>query len=189
MMPRTRLLTSVISMLSSLGWISLANADAMVMGSVDVRLGVPRGCAIAFEPHQRMQWGVIDFGQHPRLDQQGEGIDAEAPGLEALSVICNPGTEYQLGVDGGLHGNASSRHLVARYDDDGSAARSEPVRLPYQVFLDAARRHPWPADELVGFTVPGDGRLRIPLYARIGPLDAVPPVGFYTDELKLTLRW
>ncbi len=150
---------------------------------LETRLVVERGCQLVGITREAGvdSLGILDFGHTSRLDGPSAPLTAALINPRLPRLECNPDTTYQLRIDGGQHGgNADVRYLTL---GPGSPA------IPYRLFRDPARQIPLPVNVPVSGTVPDSGSVDLPLYGRIEPLQLIPPVGLYTDLLKVTLTW
>ncbi|MGR2707436.1 Csu type fimbrial protein [Pseudomonas sp. AU10] len=151
---------------------------------VEVRIDVQRGCQLVGTTRSAgiEQLGLLDFGGGPRLDDPAGPLSAALISQRQPRLECNPGTPYQVRVDGGLHGGVGEVRYL-------SAATSSSQPIPYRIYADAARRIPLPVNQPLSGRVPDSGSVDLPLYGRIEPLKDIPAVGRYTDLLKVTVTW
>jgi len=167
-----------------LGLLSSTSAALAADFLVEVRVQVQRGCVLVNQQRDAgaQALGVIDLGGAARLD----GPDAPLSGVLLAQrpprLECNPGTAYQVRVDGGQHGGVGELRYLA--SDDGQARP-----IPYRLYRDAAWRQPLAVDSAQSARVPDSGSVELPLYARIDKLAWVPRAGLYADLLKVTVTW
>ncbi|MCM8913110.1 spore coat U domain-containing protein [Pseudomonas inefficax] len=151
---------------------------------VEVRVLVQRGCMLVNQaPDAGAQaLGRIDLGAAARLDGPGAPLTGVLPSQRPPRLECNPGTPYQVRVDGGQHGGVGELRFLASDDD---TARP----IPYRLYRDAAWREPLAVNVAHSARVPDSGSVELPLHARIDKLAWVPPAGVYADLLKVTVTW
>ncbi|MDB5542404.1 MAG: hypothetical protein JWQ89_4131, partial [Devosia sp.] len=114
--------------------------------------------------------GDIDFG---RTGVVARALDASGD----LDISCTPGTNYSVGLDGGLTGAT---------DPAQRAMTSGGRAITYGLYLDPARTEGW--GELAGTTVAGTGTgdtEALTIYGRVPPQVAGP--GAYSDTVVVSI--
>lgn len=151
---------------------------------VEVRVQVQRGCVLVTQQRDAgaQAMGRIDLGSAARLDGPGAPLSGVLLAQRPPRLECNPGTAYQVRVDGGQHGGVGELRFLS--SGDGQARP-----IPYRLYRDAAWRQPLPVDVAQSARVPDSGSVELPLYARIDRLAWVPRAGLYADLLKVTVTW
>lgn len=115
----------------------------------------------------------IDFGSHGVLSTN---IDAAGE----LAVTCTPGTNYTVGLDGGLTGGAPTARKMAKGAE----------QITYGLFQNAGRTIAW-GDTIGADTVAGSGSgtaQNLPVYGRVPP-QTTPTAGVYTDTIVVTVTY
>lgn len=122
-------------------------------------------------------FGILDFGQYASLDNV---ITATSqPGAGSIRVKCAAGQPYSIRLDGGLHGNVSSRRMA-----NVSNASST---LTYNLYSDRPGGTVW--DNVQGVRATGDGRDQwYPIHGLV-PAQAPPAPGTYRDTVNVTIGW
>ncbi|AYN15546.1 MULTISPECIES: spore coat U domain-containing protein [Pseudomonas] len=151
---------------------------------VEVRVLVQRGCMLVTQARDAgaQALGRIDLGATARLDGPGAPLSGVLLSQRPPRLECNPGTPYQVRVDGGQHGGVGELRYLA---SDDRTARP----IPYRLYRDAAWRDPLEVGVAQSARVPSSGSVELPLYARVDKLAWVPNAGLYADLLKVTVTW
>jgi spore coat protein U-like protein len=145
---------------------------------VQVSVEISPGCLI-----MGADFGRLDFGAPGPLWSGTLMTDARA---SVARVVCSPEIAgFLISIDGGRHGDPSSRFLVRPAVAGGRVAR-----LPYNVYRDAARRTPYvPGIPQAFFVDDGNRSVAVPLYGAVSSPAGAPPSGRYEDVLGITLNW
>ena len=116
---------------------------------------------------------TIDFGSYGVLNS---AVDATGQ----VAVTCTPGTNYTIGLDGGLsNGTPTARKMMK-----GAEA------ITYGLYQDFPRSRPW-GNTTGSDTVAGTGAgttQNYPVYARV-PAQTTPSAGLYTDKVVVTVTY
>lgn len=167
-----------------LGLLASSSAALAADFLVEVRVQVQRGCMLVNQQRDAgaQALGLIDLGNAARLDGPGAPLSGQLLAQRPPRLECNPGTTYQVRVDGGQHGGVGELRYLA---NDDQQARP----IPYRLYRDAAWREPLAVGITQSARVPDSGSVELPLYARIDQVAWVPRAGLYADLLKVTVTW
>jgi spore coat protein U-like protein len=117
---------------------------------------------------------AMNFGHTTLLDTALETSNT-------ISIRCPSGTDYTIGLNGGLAGASDPE---ARELDSGTAT------IVYGIYRDAARTQPW--GETIGSNTEagtGTGSFQdFTAYGRI-PAQSTPPAGVFTDTVVVTVTY
>ncbi|HEU4662084.1 MAG TPA: spore coat U domain-containing protein [Pseudolabrys sp.] len=133
--------------------------------SFNVTASVIDNCMVTAQP--------IDFGSHGVLN-----ANADATGN--ISTVCTAGTNYTIGLDGGL----SNGPPTARKMTKGAEA------VTYGLYQDLPRTQPW-GNTIASDTVAGVGSgltQNYGVYARV-PAQQTPSSGLYSDTVVVTVTY
>ena len=150
------------SCLSSLVFVATSPAQAgTASGTLEVSLTVLPGCSISAQP--------LAF-----TTRAGSAAQAEA----AIDLHCSSDTLVAVSLDQGRHAAGAQRRLLS---ESGQS-------VPYALYSDAARSHPWSGAPVAGQVSP-DRALRLVAYGRIEAGDTLVPVGGYGDSVTVTVAF
>lgn len=141
-----------------------SDADDTANPSFSVLADVSENCEVVA--------GDIAFGTHGVLDTN---IDA----VGAIDVTCTPGTDFGVGLDGGLAGAPPDQRLLTQ------GAQT----VTYGLFKNPARDQVW--GNAGGETVTGTGTgglVPLTVYGRVFA-QSTPPPGTYTDMVVVTVTY
>jgi spore coat protein U-like protein len=106
----------------------------------------------------------------------------------ALNVTCTSGTNYTIGLDGGLN-NTSGSPVAPIAGSRRMQLAATGNYVPYELYRNAARSDVWGTD--VGANVlggSGSGNAEsIPVYGKVSSVNAV--AGVYTDTVTATITY
>ncbi|HMQ19691.1 MAG TPA: spore coat U domain-containing protein [Sphingopyxis sp.] len=157
-------------------------AHAETSASFDVTASIVPGCLVdgLGSSGDAGLIGILDFGEDSSLSTATHG--AALASTQTIRLRCTPGVEVTMGIDGGAHADAGSRHLQRGTD---TAAR-----IVYTLCSDAACAQPIAigADTAITVTGANSDDVRLPLFASLTLPGALPP-GTYSDTLTVTLSW
>lgn len=141
---------------------------ATATGVLNVRLTIAATCTVGTT-------GDLDFGS---LNVLSVLSDTQA----AMQVVCSSGAPFNVSLNGGLNGTGVSDRKLKLTSGNNT--------IGYQIYRDAARTQVW--GETVGTdtaTSTGTGSTQsFTIYSRI-PIQALQPVGTYTDTVTVTLTY
>jgi spore coat protein U-like protein len=113
----------------------------------------------------------MDFGAY-----QGKQHDQTS----SITVTCNKGTSYQIGLDNGVHYSAPYRRLKHRTTDN---------YLIYELYRDAVRTARWGNDDASRVHMTSDGEAQhINVYGRV-PAGQTGPIGSYSNTTTVTVNF
>ncbi len=145
---------------------TLVMTAGLLAGVLGARPAAAAGCTIANVTP--IDFGVYDVSAATPLDATGE-----------LGITCDGETPVRISLGRGLAGRQSPRELRYRASS-----------LSYDIFLDAAHSTVWGdgtgGTRLFLGLVPSGRALRIPMFARLYPRQAV-PAGTYTDRIVVSV--
>lgn len=149
---------------SAIGLIGAATAAAaQVQTTFQVTSSVPAVCTVTASG--------MDFGAY-----QGKEHDQTS----SITVTCNKGTPYQIGLDNGVHYSAPYRRLKHRTTDN---------YLIYELYRDAGRTARWGNDDASSVHMTGDGGAQhINVYGRV-PAGQTGPIGSYSNTTTVTVNF
>src|SRR5574340_301566 len=111
----------------------------------------------------------VDFGAY-----RGMQLDLAS----SITVTCNKGTPYQIGLDNGIHYSAPHRRLKHRTTDN---------YLIYELYRDAGRTTRWGNDEASSVHMTADGEAQqITVYGRV-PAGQTGLIGSYSNTTTVTV--
>jgi spore coat protein U-like protein len=157
----------LIAIAAALGVFGSPASARQTTNTTPVKLTVRSGCSLQTRPLMFVTSnGLID------LD-----IDATS----TMTVICSPNTTYEIDIDDGLHAQGNNKRRMA------TAAGS---LLPYNVYLDSARKNVWGKGSTKVMTGnSGNGApINVPIYGRV-PSAIIIPNGAYKDTLVVTINF
>jgi spore coat protein U-like protein len=157
-------------LIGTAGCFSLASVPATAgtaTNTVPAKLKVFAGCSLQARP-------LMFVATNPLLSVN---IDATT----SLTVKCTPNTDYSIDIDDGLNPQGNNKRQMT-----GPLG----IPLPYNVYLDGARKNVWGKGQTKNFTGnSGAGSpLDIPVYGRV-PASTLSAVGQYNDTLTVTLSF
>lgn len=113
----------------------------------------------------------MDFGAY-----QGKQHDQ----ISSITITCNKGTPYQIGLDNGVHFSPPYRRLKHRTTDN---------YLIYELYRDAGRTARWGNDDASSVHMTSDGEAQhINVYGRV-PAGQTGPVGSYSNTTTVTVNF
>jgi spore coat protein U-like protein len=149
-----------------------------VTKTMTVSAQIVNGCLIGSTPATSANFGTIDFGSMPRVNNV---VDvASSVGNGSIVVICTPGTSLTISLNLGVNSEANQRYL----------RHSSGTKLAYQLYKNATYNQVW------GTNTDALGIASFPLspqtytvYARLFATSLQPPAGLYTDTVTVTLTY
>ncbi len=98
----------------------------------------------------------------------------------SVTLSCTPAASYLVTMDDGRNGDGGTRRMA---DTSGT------FFLAYDIFSDPARMQRWGASAADGVSAiaPTDGRVELPVYARLDA--ASTPPGEYSDIVTVTVEF
>lgn len=159
-----------------LGWLPLLFCSfslALPTQTFQVSANIAAGCLV--QGSNTGVFGTINFGTYPTTSTAQ--VSASYVQNATITLICTPGTNLQMSIDGG-----------ANYSTGRNLKRSGYTNLvPYNIY-NSTTNTAIPVNQAIPVTFANANNIVLPLYGQL-TLSGYSYAGNYTDSLTVTLSW
>lgn len=148
-------------------------ASGQIENNLDVQIIIDKGCEVT--RGTLLNFGKIDFGEHPNLKNVIDGRSTATGG--SIGLICTKGLPYHISLNNGSQPDGKQRRMKAESGD----------YIKYDLYKDENHTHLWDSELSEASGIGKETSLII--YGRIPRQEAAVKAGTYTDTVTVTVSW